>query len=73
MDFDKDISCYTCKHGYFKEVEGAEMEHNNCGADKCYLCALRNQYCDKYEKGDVPEGKSHDSLYLFPPVRKMGG
>lgn len=59
MDFTKEINCQTCKYGYFKDISW-DGWHNLCGADCCYLCATNNQYCDDYEKGNVPEGKERD-------------
>lgn len=54
MDFDENINCNTCKHGYFKNIS---WDGCLCGANNCYLCAQKCEYCDDYEAGDVPEEK----------------
>ncbi len=55
MEFNEEINCKTCKHGYFKDIDSSGW-HNLCGADNCYLCAQNCQYCDDYEKGEVSDG-----------------
>lgn len=59
MEFTKEVNCQTCKYGYFA---GFSMDgwHNLCGSGRCYLCAERDDECDWYEQGDVPEGKTRD-------------
>jgi hypothetical protein len=56
MDFDKEVNCQTCKHGYYKDIS-PDGWHNWCGANTCYLCSMQYGYCDEYEKGDIPDGK----------------
>lgn len=55
MDFDENVNCNTCKHGYFKAISD-DGWHNLCGADNCYLCAQNCEYCDDYEEGTPPYG-----------------
>lgn len=54
-EFNKEINCYTCKHGYFKDIS-SDGWHNLCGEDHCYLCAMNYGYCDDYEEGKPLEG-----------------
>lgn len=56
LDFDNEINCQTCKHGY---DNGSSWDglHEMCGAHKCYMCAERDGHCSSYEQGDIPEGK----------------
>lgn len=56
MDFNNEINCQTCKHGY---DNGSSWDgwHELCGVGRCYMCAERDGYCNEYEQGDIPEGK----------------
>ena len=49
-------------NGYYNGVSD-DMEHNLCGADRCFLCAAQYSYCDRYEYGDIPYGEK--CLYSF--------
>lgn len=55
MDFNEEVNCETCKYGYYNGVSD-DMEHNLCGANRCYLCAEQYEYCDMYECGTIPYG-----------------
>ena len=59
VEFTKEINCGTCKNGYF-ECLSLDGWHNCCGAGRCYLCQSRQGRCSKYEKGDVPKGKTRN-------------
>lgn len=63
INFNNEVNCQTCKHGYFKTISW-DGNHNWCGADMCYLCSEEYQYCDSYEMGDVPEGKDRLSVFI---------
>ena len=56
MNFDENVNCNTCKHGYFNGIS-LDGDHNLCGASHCYLCAQKYKHCSLYEAGDVPDDK----------------
>ena len=60
MEFNEEVNCETCKHGYFAGISG-DGWHNLCGAGNCYLCARNYGCCDDYEKGEPPKDKA--SMY----------